>query len=75
MDTDGVERLLGEIRDLNREHLDLYKEALDNQRKSIQSQTEAIAHQKRMMRMATVIVFPMLALVVGVLIWLLFFAV
>ena len=71
METGRVEELLEEIRDLKTAHLDLYRDALANQRGSIRIQEEAVRHQRLMMRVATVVVLPLLALVVGVLIWLL----
>ena len=69
MTTERTETLLQEIRDAQREHLDLYREAFANQQASIQSQQEAIAYQKRMVRVGLLIILPVLALVVGLIIW------
>ena len=71
METGRIEELLEEIRDLKTAHLDLYRDALENQRGSIRIQEEAVRQQRRMMKVATVVVLPLIALVVGVLIWLL----
>ncbi len=64
------EALFQDIRDAQREHLELYKEALANQQPSIEKQQEAIEYQRRMIRVGFRIILPVLAFVVGVIIWL-----
>lgn len=71
MDSERTEALLREIRDAQREHLDLYRRAVARQEASIEHQREAIAYQRRAMRLGLVIVLPVLALVIGLLLWLL----
>lgn len=71
METDRVEKVLEEIRDAQREHLELYKKAFDNQLESVQNQQEAIAYQRRMFKRLTLVILPVIAFVVGILIWLL----
>ena len=46
---DKAIRLLEEIRDSHREHLELYRGALLNQEASIRMQAEAVAMQRRAM--------------------------
>ena len=70
MENERSERLLEEIRNLQREHLDLYKQAFENQRRSVEAQREAIAYQKRMGRRLSAIVLPVLALVIALAAWL-----
>jgi len=60
-------RLLEEIRDQQREHLELYREAVKNQEGSIRMQAEAVAMQRAAMR--RLIPAILVIVIVLVLIW------
>ena len=64
MTDDRVIRLLEEVRDLQREHLEHYKEALRNQAESIQLQREWSAATKRRLRVVFVLIAIVLALII-----------
>jgi hypothetical protein len=71
MNDERVIRLLEEVRDLQREHLEHYKEALRNQTESIRNQTEAIQMQRELhdtaksrLRFVSVLIAVVLVLIV-----------
>jgi len=72
MSTDDprVLEILQDIRDVQREHFELYQTAVKNQEESIRAQQEAIRFQKTSMRRVTLIALPLIAIVLGVLLWL-----
>ena len=70
MDEGRISKLLEEIRDLQSEHLALYRTALETQQESVRSQREAIAFQRIMMKRLSLIILPVLAFVIGLVIWL-----
>ena len=64
MTDERVIRLLEEVRDLQREHLEHYKEALRNQAEAIQLQREWSAATKRRLRVVFVLIAIVLALII-----------
>ena len=69
METDRAVKLLEEIRDTQKEHLELYKQAFANQKESVENQQEAIAYQRTMFKRVTLVILPVIAFVVGLIIW------
>jgi CHASE3 domain sensor protein len=66
MGEEQIIKLLEEIRDLQKQHVENYKDALKNQQESIDLQKSAVRRQK-----ITVLVFGLLVLgLLAVLIWL-----
>lgn len=69
-DTDRIIEVLEEIRDTQRRHFELYQEAVRNQEDSIRAQHEAIRFQKVTTRRLMFGLLPLIAIVLGVLLWL-----
>ena len=69
METDRAVKLLEEIRDAQKEHLELYKQAFVNQKESVQNQQEAITYQRTMFKRVTLVILPVIAFIVGLIIW------
>jgi hypothetical protein len=69
-DDQRVLEVLQEIRDVQREHFALYQEAVRNQGVSIRAQQEAIEFQKTSIRRVSLIALPLIAVVLGLLGWL-----
>lgn len=69
-DDPRVLEVLQEIRDVQRKHFDLYQEAVRNQEESIRAQQEAIRFQKVSMQRVSLIAVPLIAIVLGLLLWL-----
>jgi hypothetical protein len=57
-----IVRLLEEIKDLQKQHLEKYKEALENQHKAIEMQKGAVRRQKIMFAVLAVFVMALIAL-------------
>ena len=57
MNDDRVVRLLEEMRDLQRQHVDSYREALRNQAESIRLQQEAMKRVRVILILAGIVVF------------------
>jgi len=66
MTEDRVVKLLEEIRDLQRQHVDNYKEALRNQQESIQLQREWQAKAQRRLRILFLLVVLVIAAIYAV---------
>jgi len=60
-----VIKVLQEIRDLQRQHVENYKNALTNQQESIEIQRQAVRRQKVSLLVLLAIVFAAIALVVA----------
>ncbi|MDH3734952.1 MAG: hypothetical protein OEU54_15590 [Gemmatimonadota bacterium] len=65
-----VIEVLEEIRDTQRQHFELYQEAVRNQEESIRAQQEAIRFQKVTTRRLMFGLIPLIAIVLGLLLWL-----
>jgi hypothetical protein len=70
MSDERVIRILEEIRDTQRRHFELYQEAVRNQEESIRQQQEAIRFQKVVTRRMLLGGVPLIAIVLGLLLWL-----
>jgi len=70
MNDDRIVELLTEIRDLQQRHFDTYRTAVKNQEESIRAQKEAIAFQKTTTRRLTLGLIPIVAIVLGLTLWL-----
>jgi hypothetical protein len=66
MEDERVVTLLGEIRDLQRQHLESYREALRNQQEAIAGQSEALNLQRHAMSRVKYLIWGIV--VVGLLI-------
>ena len=69
---DRVVRLLEEIRDTQREHLEKYKEGLKNQAESVAMQREITASTRKRLRLVfglIIVVLVMIMGVIGMLLW------
>ncbi len=64
MTDDRVIRLLEEVRDLQREHLEHYKEALRNQTESIRMQRELSVVARNRLRFVSVLIAIVLVLLI-----------
>ena len=69
-DESRVLEVLEEIRDVQRRHFELYERAVANQEASIRAQEEAIRFQKSSMRRVMLVALPLIAIVLGLLFWL-----
>lgn len=70
MSDERVIQVLEEIRDTQRSHFELYQEAVRNQEESIRQQQEAIRFQKSVTKRMLLVVVPLIAIVLGLLLWL-----
>ena len=64
MTDERVIRLLEEVRDLQREHLEHYKEALRNQAESIQMQRELHDTARSRLRFVSILIAVVLVLII-----------
>ena len=62
-DDDEVRRLLTEIRDLQRQHVEAYGRALENQQESIRMQREAVARSRKYLGAVGVVIAIVLVIV------------
>lgn len=62
--------VLEEIRDTQARHFELYQEAVRNQEESIRAQQEAIRFQKVTTRRLMFGLVPLIAIVLGLILWL-----
>lgn len=69
-DDPRVLAVLEEIRDVQHRHFELYERAVANQEASIRAQEEAIRFQKSSMRRVMLVALPLIAIVLGLLLWL-----
>ncbi|MDX1394706.1 MAG: hypothetical protein R3195_09945 [Gemmatimonadota bacterium] len=69
-DDPRVLAVLEEIRDVQRRHFELYQKAVANQEASIRAQEDAIRFQKSSMRRVMLVALPLIAIVLGLLLWL-----
>ena len=69
-DDPRVLAVLEEMRDVQRRHLELYEQAVRNQEDSIRAQQEAIRFQKESMRRVMLVALPLIAIVLGLILWL-----
>lgn len=63
MDDDRSVHLLGEIRDLQRQHLEAYGRALANQREALRIQREGLGRARKLMAGVAVVLVVMLVVV------------
>jgi cell division protein FtsL len=63
MDEDRIARLLEEIRDLQRQHLQAYGQALENQQEAIRMQRDGVGRARKLLAAVGVVIAIVLVIV------------